>query len=68
MKLEQRNKIINYLINNLLNSLFGFGVHQNPKDRYAWIKIEASRIYEKLNDKEREDILKKYKNNITPPL
>lgn len=62
-----RKKIVNYLVDKLLNSLLLYFVNGNEEKRLFRIKELANYIYNKMGSKEKKDLLNKIKSDIKPP-
>ena len=63
-----REKIINYLVHNLLGSMLLYFVNGNDEKRLFRIKELALYIYKDMSSQERKDLLKKIKSDTKPPL
>ena len=63
-----REKIINYLVHNLLGSMLLYFVNGNDEKRLFRIKELALYIYKDMSSQERKDLLKKIKSDTKPPI
>lgn len=63
-----RKKIINYLVNSLLGSMVLYWVNGTPEKRYYRVRELARHIYNRMSQKEKEEIFNKIKKDIKPPI
>jgi len=63
-----REKIIKYLTSKLLGSMILYFVNGTPEKRLFRIKELAIFLYNKMNEDEKQDLLKKIKNDDKPPI
>lgn len=63
-----REKIIKYLTSKLLGSMILYFVNGTPEKRLFRTKELATFLYNKMNENEKRDMLKKIKNDDKPPI
>ena len=63
-----REKIIKYLTSKLLGSMILYFVNGTPEKRLFRIKELAIFLYNKMNEDEKQDLLKKIKSDAKPPI
>ena len=63
-----REKIIKYLTSKLLGSMILYFVNGTPEKRLFRIKELAIFLYNKMNEDEKQDLLKKIKSDDKPPI